>query len=1476
MSKETFIATSFFSSNDWHETRLLSGSEAVNLQRCGRTQFAQNQGAVVHGSNSVSANMDQLNNRPSMGSGPFDLFADMNTNFFPSSPLLSAARQRIQQFHQNFKLGEFQSQPNINYGANALQKFHNFSFPDFNSLFPDFPPPPDITFGGLFPRTGDFFSSMTSSLNANYQPHVASQFSSNNNNISSSSSTIDDNRVLSSTSQEPKSTENSPSLSRWVKWPSDSGFIHHPNQHTQPGRGSPDYQDPSSSSSTPSATGTMSSTSSSSVPYFSESELRNKTPPFPHQEDQSTKSKMSDDNQWWELYDPNTTRFYYYNATSQKTVWHKPQNCDIIPLAKLQRRDHGRGTSVRGTPSSTSPLPAQTTTTTPAASSVPSKSAAHTQVTQGAQTSPKGSRKQHRYQRQDSLSSHSSSSRLDEAGPVNGELRRTSQTPTQNEPLPFAVINRNVMRRDSFEMPQRTIIDSPRPSRSRSLHKTASDSSAPGRQATVSGGGGTSSTRWQHSPLQHQDVNQDNYAFSRHASFDTGRPRQMPHVPSDPLFQASHHHYRQASEGVAPRPGQGMSESQHIAYTSDLGYDHRVHHPHPHQPYPDSRQPASFHDMRGSSSMGHDPAAGHAFHKYGSEIRKGSLTDFRHGGTGPVYTENLYRKGSVSDEYSADSGPMSIMYIRTDSSGSDVVPGHERLYSPDLRGRDEYLAYSQDIASQQGHVSPVPQLSAPGSGKSKRSFPRTNPNYTGLSRRSEAQSPGSSGIYKKISNIENQYSGGSSSGSYDTAGYIAAGNGGVIQNMGVQTSQSLSDTYLDAQSPRLSHSNSGSVLHQPHHSYHTRSDSDASQSSSLRSHPGYRDPQQRPENKQLSDSQSSQGSARNASDMHSSQGSLRNILENTRNDNVSPRGQVKGVYHEKTASQVSQRTAAQAPDDGEPDYANLPPSNGHNTSSSTASSNSAANAGLPPVSSHRLAREAEYDDDDDDEEEDEDFNKENVLIRKNSFPDYDSVPELESDSSSLISATNRGQVHSEPISSSSTLETQHASLRRKKGDKTDSGQNERSLSLQTDVNVSPRPLSMVVQQTDQNIAMSPSIGSLNRGLSCEGDMEQYSQNLNRHKKGLFGKKISLNNMLTWSKDPIQKPMIKTSDKSIKKDACEMFKMIQLYMGDRKGKQAPMSVALDIITKGWSTGNMRDEIYIQLMRQTTENKREDSLQRGWELMAMCLHFFPPSQNFYSVLESYIVKHKEPSPENVCALVPHFSSYCYQRLMRASQTGAKKGVRKPTLEEVEQAKKAIFHPSMFGSMLEDVMLLQKERHPDRQLPWIQIVLSEEVLRLNGTQTEGIFRVPGDIDEVNALKIRCDQWILPSDCPDPHIPASLLKLWYRELYEPLIPSQFYESCIENYSNADAAISIVNQLPDINRLVLCYLIRFLQVFAAPENAQVTKMDVNNLAMVMAPNCLRCESDDPRVIFENTRKEMGFIRTLIQSLDTSFMEGIV
>ncbi|CAF1262572.1 unnamed protein product, partial [Didymodactylos carnosus] len=269
------------------------------------------------------------------------------------------------------------------------------------------------------------------------------------------------------------------------------------------------------------------------------------------------------------------------------------------------------------------------------------------------------------------------------------------------------------------------------------------------------------------------------------------------------------------------------------------------------------------------------------------------------------------------------------------------------------------------------------------------------------------------------------------------------------------------------------------------------------------------------------------------------------------------------------------------------------------------------------------------------------------------------------------------------------------------------------------------------------------------------------------------------------------------------------------------------------------------------------------------------FFPPSGKFQSILERWITIQSSGDADTQEVPISIYAKVCQKRLEKIIQTGPKKGLKKPTFEEIELSKHTIHFPSMFGATLEEVMAMQRTRFPERRLPWIQTTLSEEVLRLNGAQTEGIFRVPGDLDGVNALKVKCDQWQLPS-LEDAHLPASLLKLWYRELSEPLIPSIFYEQCILYCDTPETCIRLVNSLPDINRAVLTYLIRFLQVFAAPENVVITKMDVNNLSMVMAPNCLRCESDDAKIIFENARKEMLFIKTLILHLDTNSIEGVI
>ena len=93
---------------------------------------------------------------------------------------------------------------------------------------------------------------------------------------------------------------------------------------------------------------------------------------------------------------------------------------------------------------------------------------------------------------------------------------------------------------------------------------------------------------------------------------------------------------------------------------------------------------------------------------------------------------------------------------------------------------------------------------------------------------------------------------------------------------------------------------------------------------------------------------------------------------------------------------------------------------------------------------------------------------------------------------------------------------------------------------------------------------------------------------------------------------------------------------------------------------------------------------------------------------------------------------------------------------------------------------------------------------------------------------------------------------------------------TCDEHAMNMRWTCDNVNIL---TKLCLCFV---HQIFSQEVNVAKTKMDINNLAMVMAPNCLRCASDNPQIIFENTRKEMSFIRLLIQDLDTTFLAGVI
>merc|ERR1719193_1719004 len=85
------------------------------------------------------------------------------------------------------------------------------------------------------------------------------------------------------------------------------------------------------------------------------------------------------------------------------------------------------------------------------------------------------------------------------------------------------------------------------------------------------------------------------------------------------------------------------------------------------------------------------------------------------------------------------------------------------------------------------------------------------------------------------------------------------------------------------------------------------------------------------------------------------------------------------------------------------------------------------------------------------------------------------------------------------------------------------------------------------------LSVSASIHST-LSASTLADLENFAaSNLNIQKKGLFRKKVSLKDVLSWQAEAISKPLTPLTEKNLKKESVAVFKLVQIYMSDRKAK-----------------------------------------------------------------------------------------------------------------------------------------------------------------------------------------------------------------------------------------------------------------------------------------------------------------------------------
>ncbi|XP_051489665.1 breakpoint cluster region protein isoform X2 [Apus apus] len=156
---------------------------------------------------------------------------------------------------------------------------------------------------------------------------------------------------------------------------------------------------------------------------------------------------------------------------------------------------------------------------------------------------------------------------------------------------------------------------------------------------------------------------------------------------------------------------------------------------------------------------------------------------------------------------------------------------------------------------------------------------------------------------------------------------------------------------------------------------------------------------------------------------------------------------------------------------------------------------------------------------------------------------------------------------------------------------------------------------------------------------------------------------------------------------------------------------------------------------------------------------------------------------------------------------------------------------------------------------KVPYIVRQCVEEIER-RGMEEVGIYRVSGVATDIQALKAAFDVnnkdvSVMMSEM-DVNAIAGTLKLYFRELPEPLFTDELYPNFAEGIALSDPVakescmLNLLLSLPEPNLVTFLFLLDHLKRVA--ERESINKMSLHNLATVFGPTLLRPSEKDSKI----------------------------
>eukprot|EP01119_Soliformovum_irregulare_P008996 TRINITY_DN22107_c0_g1_i1.p1 TRINITY_DN22107_c0_g1~~TRINITY_DN22107_c0_g1_i1.p1 ORF type:complete len:423 (-),score=94.69 TRINITY_DN22107_c0_g1_i1:163-1404(-) len=202
---------------------------------------------------------------------------------------------------------------------------------------------------------------------------------------------------------------------------------------------------------------------------------------------------------------------------------------------------------------------------------------------------------------------------------------------------------------------------------------------------------------------------------------------------------------------------------------------------------------------------------------------------------------------------------------------------------------------------------------------------------------------------------------------------------------------------------------------------------------------------------------------------------------------------------------------------------------------------------------------------------------------------------------------------------------------------------------------------------------------------------------------------------------------------------------------------------------------------------------------------------------------------------------------------------------------QANRQKFVPIFSQSILECVF------RPDHlklnlQVPVVVLKTVNYLVARDCQQIQGLFRLSASNTDIQKYRKEFDkgEWDCLNSCEDPHVVASLLKLYLREIPEPVFPFCIYDQLIAIHQRDPQEVTKFfiesSEVPTCHKRVLLEILKMLKLIAS--NSDESRMTTSNLSIVFAPNLIRSQEQNLQQTVLHTPMINSIFRVFLDNVD--------